>query len=112
MFHIPACQNFPPQIQPLDAPQDSRARQITALQREFTRYDACMLIVGGAGKVTSMNSGRSGLRGIFEVRYALRLRVVIAAVAVLLLIPTSRVRASTSVSAPPQLVVASNIYEP
>src|SRR5664280_3332710 len=112
MFHIPACQNFPPQIQPLDAPQDSRARQITALQREFTRYDACMLIVGGAGKVTSMNTGRSGLRGIFGVRYALHLRVVIAAVAVLLLIPISQVDAIAPVVPPPQLVVAANIYEP
>src|SRR5664280_1907056 len=112
MFHIPACQNFPPRIRSLNTPQNSRARQITALQKKFTRYHAYMLAVGRAGTVTSMNTGRSGLRGIFGVWYALRLRVVIAAVAVLLLIPISQVDAITPVVPPPQLVVAANIYEP
>jgi len=112
MFHIPACQNFPPQIQPLDAPQDSRTRQFTALQREFTRYDACMLIAGGAKTVISVNTGASARRGACPTHYAMRRAVGLAVVAGLLLIPTSRVHASTSVSAPPQLVVAANIYEP
>jgi ABC-type amino acid transport substrate-binding protein len=112
VFHIPACQSFPPRIRPLNAPQNSRARQITALQKKFTGYHAYMLTAGRTGTVTSVNTGRSGLRGIFGVRYALRLRVVIAAVAVLLLIPISQVDAITPVVPHPHLVVAANIYEP
>jgi PAS domain S-box-containing protein len=46
------------------------------------------------------------------MQYALRRGVALAAVAVLLLGPTSRVRATTPVSPPPQLVVAANNYEP
>jgi PAS domain S-box-containing protein len=46
------------------------------------------------------------------MQYALRRTVALAAVAVLLLGPTSRVRATTPVSAPPQLVVTASVYEP
>jgi PAS domain S-box-containing protein len=46
------------------------------------------------------------------MQYALRRTVALAAVAVLLLGPTSRVHATALVSAPPQLVVDASIYEP
>jgi two-component system cell cycle sensor histidine kinase/response regulator CckA len=46
------------------------------------------------------------------MQYALRRAVALVAVAVFLLVPTSRVHATTPVSTPPQLVVAANIYEP
>jgi len=71
-----------------------------------------MLTAGRVGTVTSVNSGRSGHRGAFEAQYAMRRAVGLAVVAVLLLIPTSRVHATTPVVPPPQLVVAANIYEP
>lgn len=71
-----------------------------------------MLTAGRVGTVTSVNSGRSGHRGAFEAQYAMRRAVGLAVVAVLLLIPTSRVHATTPVVSPPQLVVAANIYEP
>src|SRR5450830_800535 len=71
-----------------------------------------MLTAGRVGTVTSVNSGRSGHRGAFEAQYAMRRAVGLAVVAVLLLIPTSRVHAATPVVPPLQLVVAANIYEP
>src|SRR5450756_2387466 len=46
------------------------------------------------------------------MQYPLRRAIAIAAVAVLLLGPTSRVHATTLASVPPQLVVAANVYEP
>src|SRR5450759_5658727 len=69
-----------------------------------------MLTAGRVGTVTSVNSGRSGHRGAFEAQYAMRRAVGLAVVAVLLLIPTSRVHATTLVVPPPQLVVSANIY--
>ncbi|RIE12490.1 response regulator [Candidatus Cryosericum hinesii] len=71
-----------------------------------------MLTVGRTGTVTSVNTGRSGCRGVFPAHQVMRSAVGFAIIAVLLLIPISRVRASTPVSSPPQLVVAANIYEP
>lgn len=46
------------------------------------------------------------------MQYAVRRIVALVAVAVFLLVPTSQVHATTPVSAPPELVVAANIYEP
>src|SRR5450830_2080140 len=71
-----------------------------------------MLAAGRVGTVTSVNSGRSGHRGAFEAQYPVRRAVGLAVVAVLLLIPISRVDATSPVVPPPQLVVAANIYEP
>jgi PAS domain S-box-containing protein len=59
-----------------------------------------------------VNTGRSVGRGAVGMQYALRRTVALAAVAVLLLGPTSRVHATALVSAPPQLVVDASIYEP
>jgi two-component system cell cycle sensor histidine kinase/response regulator CckA len=59
-----------------------------------------------------VNTGRSGRRGAVGTQYAVRFTAALAAVAVFLLGPTSRVHATTPVSAHPQLVVAANIYEP
>ena len=109
MFRIPTCQSFPPQTEPLKARQDSRARQISALQKKFTGYHKYMLTVGRVGTVTSVNTGRSGYRGAFAAQYAMRRAVGLAVVAVLLLISISRVDATTPVAPPPQLVVARNM---
>ena len=59
-----------------------------------------------------MNTGRSVRRGALGTTYALRRAAGLVVVTVLLLAPTSRVRAAAPVSAPPKLVVAANIYEP
>jgi PAS domain S-box-containing protein len=59
-----------------------------------------------------MNTGRSVRRGAVGTQYALRCAVAFAAVAVLLLGPTSWVHATTTILVPPQLVVTANIYEP
>ena len=59
-----------------------------------------------------MNTGRSVSREAVGMQYPLRRAIAIAAVAVLLLGPTSRVHATTPASVPPQLVVAANVYEP
>src|SRR5450756_724509 len=112
MFHIPTCQNFPPQTEPHKARQDSRARQISTLQIRFTGYHECMLTVGSAGRGTSVNTCRSGRRRAIATQYPVRRAVGLAVVAVLLLIPISRVDATSPVVPPPQLVVAANIYEP
>ncbi|HEY5485835.1 MAG TPA: transporter substrate-binding domain-containing protein, partial [Candidatus Cryosericum sp.] len=71
-----------------------------------------MLTAGWTERVTSVNTGRSVRRGAVGMQYALRLTAALAVVAVLLLGPTPRVRATTPVVPPPQLVVAANIYEP
>jgi len=112
MFHIPTCQNFPPQTEPHKARQDSRARQISTLQIRFTGYHKCMLTAGSAGRGTSVNTCRSGRRRAIATQYPVRRAVGLAVVAVLLLIPISRVDAITPVAPPPQLVVVANIYEP
>ncbi|HEX7608508.1 MAG TPA: transporter substrate-binding domain-containing protein [Candidatus Cryosericum sp.] len=71
-----------------------------------------MLTAGGTERVTSVNTGRSVRRGAVGMQYPLRRAIAIAAVAVLLLGPTPRARATTPVVPPPQLVVVANMYEP
>jgi len=59
-----------------------------------------------------VNTCRSGRRRAIATQYPVRCAVGLAVVAVLLLIPISRVDAITPVAPPPQLVVVANIYEP
>jgi len=63
-------------------------------------------------RTTSAHTGRSVLRGALGTTWALRRAVGIAIVTVILLVTFSPVCAAAPVPAPPQLVVAANLYEP